>query len=60
MGYDDFCSNEKSVTLSEDKNYTIVFTDENGGSKELKGSAPLLVGEIIDSTVKRKNHSLIF
>ena len=60
MGYDDFCSNEKSVTLSEDKNYTIVFTDENGASTELKGSAPLLAGEIIDSTVMRKNSLVDF
>ena len=60
MGYDDFCSNEKSVTLSEDKNYTIVFTDENGASTELKGSAPLLAAEIIDSTVMRKNSLVDF
>ena len=60
MGYDDFCSNEKSVTLSEDKNYTIVFTDENGTSTELKSSAPLLAGEIIDSTVMRKNSLVDF
>ena len=60
MGYDDFCSNEKSVTLSEDKNYSIVFTDENGASTELKGSAPLLAGEIIDSTVMRKKSLVDF
>ena len=60
MGSDDFCSNEKSVTLTEDKNYSIVFTDENDASTELKGPAPLLAGEIIDSTVMRKESLVNF
>ena len=54
MGMDDFCANEKSITLSESKEYTIQFVDEEGSATQLKSSASLLNGEVIDATVMRK------
>ena len=54
MGKDDFCANEKSITLSESKEYTIQFVDGEGSATQLKSSAALLNGEVIDATVMRK------
>ena len=54
MGMDDFCANEKSITLSDSKEYTIQFVDEEGSATQLKSSASLLNGEVIDATVMRK------
>ena len=54
MGMDDFCANEKSITLSESKEYTIQFVDGEGSATQLKSSAALLNGEVIDATVMRK------
>ena len=54
MGMDNFCANEKSITLSESKEYTIQFVDEEGSATQLKSSASLLNGEVIDATVMRK------
>ena len=54
MDMDDFCANEKSITLSESKEYTIQFVDEEGSATQLKSSASLLNGEVIDATVMRK------
>ena len=54
MGMDDFCANEKSITLSESKEYTIQFVDGEGSATQLKSPAALLNGEVIDATVMRK------
>lgn len=47
----DFYGSEKSVTLTDATAFTIEFVAEDGSTEELKGSAPLLAGEIIDSSV---------
>ena len=50
MASDDFYGNEKSVTVPEATTFAIEFVDENGTKTELKAPAPLLAGEVIDST----------
>lgn len=50
MASDDFYGNEKSVTIPKATTFTIEFVDENGTKTELKAPAPLLAGEVIDST----------
>ena len=50
MNDGDFYGSEQSVTLPEATEYKIVFKGE-GKEQELKGFAPLLKGEIIDSSV---------
>jgi len=47
----DFCSNEKSTTISEATDAKIEFVDNDGNSTVLKEKTPLLVGEIIDTTI---------
>ena len=54
MGKGDFCANEKSITLDDSKEYSIQFVGEGGVLTELKSSASLLSGEVIDATVMRK------
>ncbi len=44
----DFYGSEKSVTIENDSQYTIEFTDNNGATTVLKGKSPLKAGEIID------------
>lgn len=56
----DFKSNEKSVTIDEDTMYTIRHIDNTGQQTELKTSAPLIAGEIIDSTYMSKKQLLSF
>ena len=51
----DFYGTEQSVTINEAGSFTIEFTDENGNSKTLKDTSPLLAGEIIDSSVMNMN-----
>ncbi len=51
MSEGDFYGTEQSVTLEEATEYKIIFKAEDGSEKELKGFAPLLKGEIIDSSV---------
>ncbi len=54
MGADDFCSNEKSVTVEATTEFTIEFVAVDGTKEILRPPAPLLAGEIIDGTVMRK------
>ena len=60
MEHGDFKSNEKSVTIDEDTTYTIRHIDNTGQQTELKTSAPLIAGEIIDSTYMSKKQLLSF
>lgn len=50
MADGDFYGSEKSVTIPSATNFSIQFIGANG-TKELKGSTPLLAGEIIDCSV---------
>ncbi len=47
----DFYGSEKSVTVEEATTVTIEFVDDAGLATVLKGSTPLLAGEIIDTAV---------
>ncbi|MBT7982739.1 MAG: NADP-dependent isocitrate dehydrogenase [Akkermansiaceae bacterium] len=55
MAADDFCSNEKSITVKDFTDYSIVFVGDDGESSVLKGPAPLLSGEVIDATRMKKD-----
>lgn len=50
MSSDDFYGNEKSVTVPQATTFKIEFLDESGAKTELKASAPLQAGEVIDSS----------
>ncbi len=50
MSHGDFCSNEKSVTLTEATDARIEFIGQDGKTTVLKAKTPLKVGEIIDAT----------
>ncbi|MBP9226092.1 MAG: NADP-dependent isocitrate dehydrogenase, partial [Verrucomicrobiales bacterium] len=60
MDKDDFFSNEKSVTVDEATDVTIEFVAADGTVSALKGSTPLLEGEIIDGTVMQKEALVAF
>ncbi|MBC3760011.1 NADP-dependent isocitrate dehydrogenase [Hyunsoonleella sp. SJ7] len=60
MSAGDFAHNEKSVTLGEATSIKIVHEDTNGNASVLKGSFPLLKGEIIDATKMSKKALLAF
>jgi len=60
MGADDFCSNEKSVTIESATDYSIVFVGDDGESSVLKEPAPLLSGEVIDATCMKRDALLNF
>jgi len=47
----DFFGSEKSLTINGDSTYRIEFVDESGAISTLKPYAPLLDGEIIDTSV---------
>ena len=47
----DFYGTEKSVTVADASQFKIEFVAKDGAVTELKGLAPLKVGEIIDSSV---------
>ncbi|MBD3612633.1 MAG: NADP-dependent isocitrate dehydrogenase, partial [Hydrogenovibrio crunogenus] len=47
----DFYGSEKSMTLPEATEFKIEFVSESGDIKELKGTAPLQAGEVIDAAV---------
>ncbi|MGS4345238.1 NADP-dependent isocitrate dehydrogenase [Myroides odoratus] len=51
MADGDFYGTEKSVTVAQDSSFKIEFVGTDGTIKVLKDYAPLLQGEIIDSTV---------
>ena len=55
MGMDDFCSNEKSITVKDSTDYSIVFVGDDGESSVLKEPSPLLSGEVIDATRMNKD-----
>lgn len=55
MSEGDFYESEKSVTVSEATNASIVFVDQAGKETVLTASIPLLAGEVIDSSVMSKN-----
>jgi len=51
MNGSDFYENEKSITLKENTSFSIEFINEGGVREVLKKPAPLLAGEILDSSV---------
>ncbi|MDW7695621.1 NADP-dependent isocitrate dehydrogenase [Flammeovirgaceae bacterium SG7u.111] len=51
MASDDFYGSEKSVTVDAATSVKIQFVAESGETTELKGSFPLLAGEVIDASV---------
>lgn len=51
MSEGDFYGSEKSVTLDKVTSFKIEFVAANGSTKELKGSANLKAGEVIDASV---------
>ena len=55
MSGNDFFANEKSVTVPNATTVSIVFTDKDGNSKELRKPLALKAGEILDATFMSKN-----
>ena len=55
MSADDFCSNEKSITLEKTDDVKIELHKNSGEVEVLKASTPLLAKEIIDATFLSKN-----
>ncbi|MDG4946490.1 NADP-dependent isocitrate dehydrogenase [Weeksellaceae bacterium KMM 9713] len=53
MQQGDFYGTEKSVTVENDGQYKIVFEAADGANEVLKDYAPLLAGEIIDTSVMK-------
>ena len=51
MSDGDFCSNEKSTTISTAGNLRIEFVGDDGSTTVLKEAVPVLEGEIVDATV---------
>ena len=51
MSEGDFYGSEKSVTIRDASEFKIEFVADDGAVTELKASAPLLAGEVIDSAV---------
>ena len=60
MGQDDFCSNEKSVTVAVPAEVRIEFVGETGEVTELKGATPLLAGEVFDGTMMSRRALVVF
>ena len=54
MGQDDFCSNEKSVTVYEPTVVKIEFVNEAGEAKTLKDGIELKTGEVLDASFMSK------
>lgn len=54
MDANDFCSNEKAVTLDKDTTAKIVFTGKDGKETCLKDGLALLKGEVLDGTFMSK------
>jgi isocitrate dehydrogenase len=50
MGHDDFCTNERSVTLPADDDLKVELVARDGTTTVLKESIPVLAGEIVDAT----------
>jgi isocitrate dehydrogenase len=51
MSDKDFFGSEKSTTIAEETSFSINFVSSKGETSQLKGSSPLLVGEIVDTSV---------
>ncbi len=51
MSEGDFYGSEKSVTIADATEFKIEFVTDDGTVNELKASAPLLAGEVIDCSV---------
>ena len=51
MSEGDFYGSEKSVTIAEATEFKIEFVADDGSVNELKASAPLMAGEVIDCSV---------
>jgi isocitrate dehydrogenase len=60
MESDDFCSNEKSITLESATEVRIEHVTPDGTVSVLKNNFPLLAGEIIDATCMRKKALVAF
>ena len=60
MGYGDFKSNEKSITIKNSTNVRIELQREDGTVEILKDKISLLSKEIIDATVLSKKALLVF
>src|SRR5690606_30282715 len=60
MSSGDFRHNEKSLTINEETDVKIIFTDKQGNQTVLKEKTHLLAGEIIDATVMSKKALLAF
>jgi len=55
MSEGDFYGSEKSIVVPEANTFKIEFTSNDGTSKILKDTSPLLAGEVIDSAVLSVN-----
>ena len=55
MSSGDFCSNEKSTTITDATDARIEFVDESGNVTALMESLPLQAGEVVDATFMSKN-----
>ena len=55
MSSGDFCSNEKSTTMSEATDARIEFVGQDGNVTILKEKLPLQAGEVVDATFMSKN-----
>lgn len=51
MSHCDFVDDEKSITINKPTHYRVVYTDDKGKETELKSPAPLLEGELIDTSI---------
>ncbi len=60
MDANDFCSNEKSITLQKTDDVKIELHKSNGEVEVLKSSVPLLTGEVIDATFLSKKALMVF
>jgi isocitrate dehydrogenase len=60
MGKDDFFSNEKSVTVNEATEVSIIFTAKDGTQKVLLPKLALKAGEIMDATKMSKKALVAF
>ncbi len=47
----DFADDEKSVTIVAPTEYRVIYIEDTGSEIELKSPAPLLAGELIDSSI---------
>lgn len=55
MSEGDFYATEQSLTIAKDTQFKIEFKNTNGEVKLLKNFAPLLAGEVVDSSVLNLN-----